>query len=45
MEMQVPAAVIDVHHAAVRPDFNAHLEFRFSPQLHAHFDRQTRALW
>lgn len=45
MEMQVPAAVIDAHHAAVRPDFGAHTEFRFSPQLHAHFDRQTRALW
>lgn len=45
MEMQVPAAVIDVHHAVVRPDFSKDTEFRFSPQLHAHFDRQTRALW
>jgi DSF synthase len=45
MEMQVPAAVIDVHHAFVKPDFRAATEFRFSPQLHASFDRQTRALW
>lgn len=45
MEMQIPAAVIDVHHAVVRPDFSNETEFRFSPQLHAHFDRKTRALW
>ena len=45
MEMQVPAAVIDVHHAVVRPDFSKDTEFRFSPQWHAHCDRQTRALW
>jgi len=45
MEMQVPAAVIDVHHAVVKPDFSTGTEFRFSPQLHARFDRQTRALW
>lgn len=45
MEMQVPAAVIDVHHARVKPDFRAATEFRFSPQLHASFDRKTRALW
>jgi len=45
MEMQVPAAVIDVHHAVVRPDFSTATEFRFSPQLQARFDRQTRALW
>lgn len=45
MEMQVPAAVIDVHHAVVKPDFSSGEEFRFSPQLHANFDRKTRALW
>ncbi len=45
MEMQVPAAVIDVHHAVVRPVFRNDTKFRFSPQLHAHFDRPTRALW
>jgi hypothetical protein len=45
MEMQVPAAVINVHHAVVRPVFRNNTEFRFSPQLHAHFDRPTRALW
>jgi DSF synthase len=45
MEMQVPAAVIEVHHAAVKPDFRSGTEFRFSPQLHANFDRNTRALW
>ncbi|MBY0267529.1 MAG: crotonase/enoyl-CoA hydratase family protein [Burkholderiales bacterium] len=44
MEMQIPAAVIDVHHAVVKPDFGSS-EYRFSPQLQAHFDRQTRALW
>lgn len=45
MEMQVPAAVLDVHHAVVKPDFRQTTEFRFSPQLHAQFDRKTRALW
>lgn len=45
MEMQVPAAVIDVHHAITRPVFSDDTELRFSPQLHAHFDRATRALW
>jgi DSF synthase len=45
MEMQVPAAVIEVHHAVVKPDFRSGTEFRFSPQLHANFDRNTRALW
>lgn len=45
MEMQVPAAVIDVHHAVARPVSGNDTEFRFSPQLHAHFDRTTRALW
>jgi DSF synthase len=45
MEMQVPAAVIDVHHAAIRPVFSSNTEFRFSPQLQTHFDRPTRALW
>lgn len=45
MEMQVPAAVIDVHHAVVRPDFAEETEFSFSPQLNARFDRKTRALW
>lgn len=45
MEMQIPAAVIDVHHAVVKPDFGSSSEYRFSPQLQAHFDRQTRALW
>ncbi len=45
MEMQVPAAVIDVHHVVVKPDFRQTTEFRFSPQLHARFDRSTRAMW
>lgn len=45
MEMQVPAAVIDAHHAVARPVSGNSTGFRFSPQLHAHFDRTTRALW
>lgn len=45
MEMQIPAAVIDAHHAAVKPDFRADTSFRYSPQLAARFDRSTRALW
>jgi DSF synthase len=44
MEMQIPAAVLDVHHAVARPDFAAG-EFRFSSQLQASYDRETRALW
>ncbi|MDH4150228.1 MAG: crotonase/enoyl-CoA hydratase family protein [Betaproteobacteria bacterium] len=45
MEMQIPSAVIDVHHAFVKPDFRQTTEFRFSPQLSARYDRDTRALW
>ncbi len=45
MEMQIPAAIIDVHHAMVKPDFTQDAGYRFSPQLQTHFDRQTRALW
>jgi len=45
MEMHIPAAVISVHQVVVKPDFGTTSEFRFSPQLQASFDRQTRALW
>ena len=44
MEMHVPAAVLEVRqHPVTQPLTGA--DFSFSPQLHAHFDRQTNAFW
>jgi DSF synthase len=48
MEMHVPSAVLDVVEARLRPVSQPHnlgIGFEFSPQLRAHFDKETRALW
>ena len=45
MEIRVPDAVLEVRqHPAVQP-FSTNVDFSFSPQLHAHFDVATRAIW
>ena len=48
MEMHVPSAVLDVVEARLAPvsqPRNLGVGFEFSPQLRAHFDKETRALW
>jgi DSF synthase len=45
MEMLVPAAVLEARLAPVSQPHNQGVGFEFSPQLRAHFDRETRALW
>lgn len=45
MNMHVPAAVLQAHtRPAVQPTTTG-IEFDFSPQLRAHFDKDTRAMW
>jgi DSF synthase len=45
MEMHVPAAVLEARRLpAAQPAVNG-FEFRFSPQLQAHYDKETRAMW
>jgi DSF synthase len=45
MEMQVPAAVLEVRHQPASHPVPNGLEYDFSPQLAARFDRETRAMW
>jgi DSF synthase len=45
MEMHIPSAVLEVRPQPVSQLLEAGVEFTFSPQLRAHFDRQTRAMW
>lgn len=45
MEMHVPAAVLEARLTPVSQPHNLGVGFEFSPQLRAHFDRETRALW
>lgn len=45
MEMQVPTAVLEVRPHPVSHPLTSGIEYSFSPQLRAHFDRETRALW
>lgn len=45
MEMHVPPAVIEARHIPVGQPLGDGVEFNFSPQLRAHFDKETRALW
>jgi DSF synthase len=45
MEMQVPAAVLELRQRPISQPVPHGLEFSFSPQLTAHFDKETRALW
>jgi len=45
MEMHVPSAVLEARLTPVSQPHNLGVGFEFSPQLRAHFDKETRALW
>lgn len=45
MEMRVPLAVQEVRHHPVARALNEAVEYEFSPQLNARFDKTTRAFW
>jgi DSF synthase len=45
MEMHVPAAILDVRRNPPTQPCPTGVEFSFSPQLTARFDRDTRAMW
>jgi DSF synthase len=46
MDMHVPSAVLEARQLPVtQPLTNGSVEFSFSPQLRANFDKETRALW
>jgi DSF synthase len=45
MEMHVPAAIREARHVPVTRHLEGRVEFDFSPQLQAHYDRDTRAMW
>jgi DSF synthase len=46
MEMRIPAAILEARQqpTSVSPNETG-VDFTFSPQLTAHFDRETRAMW
>jgi DSF synthase len=45
MEMHLPAAILEARHTPAMRPVPTGLEYSFSPQLTAHFDRETRAMW
>jgi len=45
MEMHLPAAVLEARQFPAPQLINTGLEFSFSPQLRASFDKQSRAMW
>jgi DSF synthase len=45
MEMHVPAAVLEVRQQPENQPVANGIEFNFSPQLRAHFDKQNNAMW
>lgn len=45
MDMHVPAAVQEVRHQPLARVFNSQVQYEFSPQLRASFDKSTRAMW
>src|SRR4029077_11338284 len=45
MEMRIPAAILEARQTPVTEVIPTGIEFSFSPQLSAHFDKDTRALW
>lgn len=45
MEMHVPAAVLEVRQQPANQPVANGVEFNFSPQLRAHFDTQSNAMW
>ena len=45
MEMRIPAAILEARQSPASEVVPNGIEFSFSPQLSAHFDKDTRALW
>jgi DSF synthase len=45
MDMNVPQQVLQVRDASLAERFNNTLDYRFSPQLSAHFDKSQNAMW
>ena len=45
MEMRIPAALLDARQQPAGNPIPTGLEFSFSPQLTAHFDKEQRAMW
>jgi DSF synthase len=45
MEMRIPAAILEARHAPGSQAVPSGVEYSFSPQLTAHFDTNTRAMW
>lgn len=45
MEMNVVAAIQEARHQPATRNSNGQIEFEFSPQLSARYDKSTRALW
>ena len=45
MEMHLPAAILEARHTPAMRPVPTGLEYSFSPQLTAHFDKETRAMW
>jgi DSF synthase len=45
MEMHVPAAMLELRQQPISLPIPSGFEFSFSPQLHARYDKQTRAMW
>src|SRR4051812_42738660 len=45
MEMHLPAAILEVRHNPPTQPCPTGVEFSFSPQLSARFDKDTRAMW
>ena len=45
MEMHLPAAILEALHTPASQPIPTGLEYSFSPQLTARFDKDTRAMW
>jgi len=45
MEMRIPAAILEARHAPASQAVPSGVDYSFSPQLTAHFDTTTRAMW
>lgn len=45
MEMRIPAAILEARRGPASEVVPNGIEFSFSPQLSAHFDKDTRAMW
>jgi len=45
MDMHVPSAVLEARQLPATQPLSNGVEFSFSPQLRAHFDKDTHALW